>query len=61
MIKTIPNGVYPTMITPFKDDKTVDYNAVLKLIEWYTGKVNGIFSVCQSSEMFFSPLRKGLR
>lgn len=53
MIKSIPNGVYPTMITPFKEDKTVDYNAVLKLIEWYTGKVDGIFSVCQSSEMFF--------
>lgn len=53
MIKSIPNGVYPTMITPFKEDKTIDYDAVLKLIEWYSDKVDGLFAVCQSSEMFF--------
>lgn len=54
MIKTIPNGVYPTMITPFTDDNRVDYNAVEKLIEWYVNKkVDGIFAICQSSEIFF--------
>jgi 4-hydroxy-tetrahydrodipicolinate synthase len=53
MVRTIPNGVYPTMITPFKEDKTIDYNAVQKLLEWYAGKVDGLFAVCQSSEMFF--------
>ena len=53
MIKTIPGGVYPTMITPFTEDNKVDYNAVEQLIAWYTGKVDGIFAVCQSSEMFF--------
>lgn len=53
MIKTIPGGVYPTMITPFTEDNKVDYNAVEQMIAWYTGKVDGIFAVCQSSEMFF--------
>ena len=53
MIKNIPGGVYPTMVTPFTADNKVDYNAVEQLIGWYTGKVDGIFAVCQSSEMFF--------
>lgn len=53
MIKTISDGVYPTMITPFTKGNKIDYNAVLKLIEWYIdGGVKGIFAVCQSSEMF---------
>ncbi len=54
MIKQIPNGVYPTMITPFTADNKVDYNAVEQLIEWYDKRgVDGIFAICQSSEIFF--------
>lgn len=53
MIKSIPNGVYPTMVTPFTDDNKIDYNAVLQLLEWYDGKVDGIFAICQSSEIFY--------
>ncbi len=54
MIKDIPNGVYPTMITPYTADNKIDYNAVEKLIEWYDKKgVAGIFAICQSSEIFF--------
>ena len=50
----VKNGVYPTMLTPFTDDDKIDYNAVSQLIEWYVSKgVDGIFAVCQSSEMFF--------
>ena len=52
MIRTIPNGVYPTMITPFTEDNKIDYNAVEQLLGWYDGKVDGVFAVCQSSEMF---------
>ncbi|SNS00274.1 4-hydroxy-tetrahydrodipicolinate synthase [Anaerovirgula multivorans] len=48
----IPNGVWPTMITPFSDGK-VDYNALENLIAWYIKNgVAGLFAVCQSSEMF---------
>ncbi|MBR4766197.1 MAG: dihydrodipicolinate synthase family protein, partial [Clostridia bacterium] len=54
MIKTINNGVYPTMITPYTNDNKIDYNAVLGIMDWYAKKgVDGIFAVCQSSEMFF--------
>ncbi len=54
MIKQIPDGVYPTMITPYTADNKVDYNAVEKLLWWYQEKgVDGIFAICQSSEIFF--------
>ncbi|NMP36506.1 MAG: dihydrodipicolinate synthase family protein [Clostridiales bacterium] len=53
MIKQIPCGVYPTMITPFTDDNKIDYDGVLAVLEWYKGKVDGIFAICQSSEIFF--------
>lgn len=54
MIKNIPNGVYPTMITPYTSDNKIDYNAVEQLIQWYYERnVNGIFAICQSSEIFF--------
>lgn len=53
MAKTIANGVWPVMITPFTEDNKIDYDAVLRIIEWYDKNgVDGIFAVCQSSEMF---------
>jgi len=54
LTKTIPNGVYPTMITPFTEDNKIDFGAVEKMVRWYIKNgCSGIFSVCQSSEMFF--------
>lgn len=42
------------MITPFTEDNKIDYNAVEALIGWYAEKgVDGIFAICQSSEIFF--------
>lgn len=53
-MKNINNGVYPTMVTPFTDDNKVDYAGVKALIDWYAKKgVDGIFAICQSSEIFF--------
>lgn len=53
-MQTIANGVWPVMITPYTEDNKIDYDAVLKIIEWYDNQgVDGIFAVCQSSEMFF--------
>lgn len=53
MNKTIADGVWPVMITPFTEDNKIDYDAVLRIIEWYDKNgVDGIFAVCQSSEMF---------
>lgn len=54
MLKQIPCGVYPTMLTPFTEDNKVDYNALEKLIEWYCNRgVAGLFAICQSSEIFY--------
>ncbi len=53
-MKTIKDGVWPTMITPFDEDRNIDYRALEALIEWYIQRgVTGLFAVCQSSEMFF--------
>lgn len=53
-MNNIRNGVYPTMITPYNADGSVDMGAVDALVEWYAaGQVDGIFAVCQSSEMFY--------
>jgi 4-hydroxy-tetrahydrodipicolinate synthase len=48
------SGCWPTMITPFTEDNRIDFAAVKKLTEWYIASgCDGIFAVCQSSEMFF--------
>ena len=53
-MKEIRHGVYPTMITPFDENGKVDFGAVKAVVEWYVEqKVDGIFAVCQSSEMFY--------
>lgn len=51
----IPDGLWPVMLTPFTDDgSSVDYAALEKLVNWYISQgVNGLFAVCQSSEMFY--------
>lgn len=53
MERHFPDGVWPVMLTPFTKDDAVDYEALAQLIEWYIGRgANGLFAVCQSSEMF---------
>ncbi len=57
-MKNINSGVYPTMITPYKDGK-IDFEMVDRLTEWYIEKgCTGIFAVCQSSEMAYLSLRE---
>ena len=47
-------GLYPTIITPFTKEGKIDYPSLGKLIAFYARlPVDGIFAVCQSSEMFF--------
>lgn len=54
MIKNIPDGVYPTMITPFTADNKIDYDGVLSILDWYhKNGCDGVFAICQSSEIFF--------
>lgn len=59
--KTIADGVWPTMITPFNDDASIDFPTLEKLIDWYVGRgAAGLFAVCQSSEMFYLSLAERL-
>lgn len=57
-MKTISCGIYPTMITPYKDGK-FDYENLKNLVEWYIKMgCEGIFAVCQSSEMWYLSLEE---
>ena len=47
-------GAYPTMITPYAKDGSVDLETAKKYVHWYYEKgCAGIFSVCQSSEIVY--------
>lgn len=47
-------GVWPVMLTPFDEQREIDYDALARLVEWYLAAgVHGLFAACQSSEMFF--------
>jgi len=47
-------GAFPTMITPYTEKGTVDFEAIDALTEWYwKNGCAGIFASCQSSEIHF--------
>ncbi|MGK7394643.1 MAG: dihydrodipicolinate synthase family protein [Candidatus Cyclobacteriaceae bacterium M3_2C_046] len=49
----LPSGLWPVMLTPFKTDSTVDYDALARLTDFYQNAgANGLFANCLSSEMF---------
>lgn len=55
-------GIFPTMITPYNRDGSVDYNGVEALTEWYWKKgCDGIFADCQSSEIQFLTLEERVK
>lgn len=46
-----------TMITPYKADGSVDYDTAERYVDWYyESGLDGIFAVCQSSEIFYLSL-----
>lgn len=50
-------GVYTTMITPYKKDGSVDLETAKKYVHWYHEHgCDGIFAICQSSEIFYLTL-----
>ena len=51
-MKTFAFGAYPTMITPYNRDNTLDCGAIRALVDWYWEQgCSGIFASCQSSEI----------
>lgn len=55
----VKDGVWPTMVTPFTAANSIDYAGLEEMIEWYIAHhVDGLFAVCQSSEMFYLSLEE---
>ena len=51
-----------TMITPYAADGSIDYAAAEKYVDWYyESGIDGIFAVCQSSEIFYLSLEERVR
>lgn len=45
-------GIYSLLLTPFKEDKSIDYDVYAKYVEWQAAKgSHHLFSVCGSAEM----------
>ncbi len=61
MKKTFKNGIFPTMVTPFTDNDRIDYISLEKFIyKLEDDGSDGLFAVCQSSEMFYLTLKEQL-
>ena len=51
--------ILTTMITPFKADGSIDFATAEKYVDWYyKNGLDGIFAVCQSSEIFYLSLEE---
>lgn len=51
--------MFTTMITPYKKDGSIDFETVDKYVDWYyESGIDGIFAVCQSSEIFYLTLEE---
>ena len=57
-----PKKYVPVMLTPFQEDKTIDYTVLDQLVDFYldTG-AGGLFANCLSSEMFHLSKEEMLR
>ena len=54
--------MFPVMLTPFTDAGEVDYAALEELIAFYEqGGADGLFAVCQSSEVFYLSLEERVK
>lgn len=55
-------NVFPTMITPYGADGSVDYETAEKYVDWYfENGCDGVFAVCQSSEIFYLTLEERVK
>lgn len=52
-MKKLPGGFWPVMMTPYKQDLSIDYEGLKRLIHWYEDAGStGLFANCASSEMY---------
>lgn len=53
------DGIVSVMLTPFRENGEIDYESLIRLIDWYIdNRVDVLFAVCQSSEMFYLSLEE---
>lgn len=46
------SGIFPVVLTPFDAQNRIDWEGYARLLDWYIRLgANGLFAVCQSSEM----------
>lgn len=51
--RALPDGSWPVMLTPFDEDRRIDWPAVDRLVDWYVDAGSaGLFTVSRSSEMY---------
>jgi len=51
--------ILTTMITPYRPDGSIDYDTACQYVDWYyENGLDGIFAVCQSSEIFYLSLEE---
>lgn len=51
--------IFTTMITPYKAEGRVDLETARKYVDWYfENGLDGIFAICQSSEIFYLSLEE---
>lgn len=49
----VPKGMWPAMLTPFRQDGSVDWTALDALTDWYIQNgADGLFACCASSEVW---------
>ena len=54
--------IFTTMITPFTKSGEVDYKTAEKYVDFYfESGIDGIFAVCQSSEIFYLSLEERVK
>ena len=52
-------NIFTTMITPYKKDGSPDYETAERYVDfYYDSGIDGIFAVCQSSEIFYLTLEE---
>ena len=52
-MKILPGGLWPVMLTPFNEDKSIDIDALEELVDFYISHgARGLFANCLSSEMY---------
>jgi 4-hydroxy-tetrahydrodipicolinate synthase len=54
--------MWPVMLTPFTSEGSVDFDALARLIDFYEENgADGMFAICQSSEVFFLSLSERVK